>query len=132
MFKFLLVSVMVGCASAFAPVGSADMSAVGAARSDAVMMAAKKGVNPALFSTGIRPKEVAGRGASRKSFRDNSPKLNAGAAAGMWVAGKPWLEANKKANAKVSKFQGLAGSLGSKEGRGGGAGIFFLGGGRSR
>ena len=26
----------------------------------------------------------------------------------------------------------LAGSLGNKEGRGGGAGIFFLGGGRSR
>ena len=50
----------------------------------------------------------------------------------MWVAGKPWLEANKKANAKVSPWLGLSGRLGGKERPGGGAGIFFLGGSRSR
>ena len=54
------------------------------------------------------------------------------AAAGMWVAGKPWLENQKIQNAKVSPFLGLSGRLGSKERPGGGAGVFFLGGGRSK
>merc|ERR1711908_258200 len=97
------------------------------------MAAKKKGVNPALFATGIVKKDpsAARRGSGRKSFRDNSPKLKAGAAAGMWVAGKPWLENQKIRDKKVSPFLALSASLGGKERPGGGLGIFDLGGGRS-
>ena len=121
-------------ASAFSPVLQPRVGV--ASRSDVVMAAKKKGkVNPALFATGIKAKEVPTRGKGRTgTFRDEGPKLKAGAAAGMWVAGKPWLENQKMWNRKStgSKLQALSGSLGSKEGRGGGAGAFFLGGGRSR
>ena len=98
------------------------------------MAAKKKGkVNPALFATGIKPKEVASRGKGRTgTFRDEGPKLKAGAAAGMWVAGKPWLENQKMWNKKVSPWQELSAKTGVKSGRPGGAGAFFLGGGRSR
>merc|ERR1719379_2743183 len=139
MMKVLLLCLCACYAAAFTPVvTSRAASSVVARSSDAVMAAKKpttkkgKGVNPALFKTGIAPKVNKERGAGRKSFRNTAPSLKAGAAAGMWVAGKPWLEANKRAYAKVSPFQQLAASLGSKEGRGGGAGVFFLGGGRSR
>merc|ERR1719326_1142898 len=131
MMKILMLVLALAYASAFAPVAPARAAGV-ASRSDSLVMAAKKkGVNPALFATGITKKAPATRGAGRKSFRDMSPKLNAGAAAGMWVAGKPWLEGQKAESQKVGKFRALSGSLGSKDRPGGGAGVFFLGGGRS-
>ena len=132
MMKLLLLALCAAYASAFSMV--APVRSVSVARSDVVMAAKraptkKKGVNPALFATGIKTKSAKeqGRGLGRKSFKDTGPKLKAGAAAGMWIAGKPWLENEKMRNRKVSKFQGLAGKLGSKERPGGGAGIFFLG-----
>lgn len=93
------------------------------------MAAKKKGVNPALFSTGIASKKVA-RGGGRKPLKAGTGENRI--QDGSWKGLKPWLEGQKAANAKVSKFQALSGSLGSKEGRGGGMGILFLGGGRSR
>ena len=125
--KLLLLCLCAAYASAFSMVAPAR--ALSPARSDVVMAAKKKGVNPALFATGIKSKtsKELGRGLGRKTFRDEGPKLKAGAAAGMWVAGKPWLENEKIRNRQISKFQGLAGKLGSKSRPGGGAGIFFLG-----
>ena len=73
------------------------------------------------------------RGGGRKPLKETTFKGVAnGAAAGTYTLDKPWLRGQKAEQAKVSKFQQLAGSLDSKEGRGGGAGIFFLGGSRSR
>ena len=129
MMKILLLILALANAAAFAP--AAPARAVGAAaRSDTVIMGAKKkGVNPALFATGIAPKKTV-RSTGRKPLKAG---LDANRIQdGSWKGLKPWLEGQKAANAKVSKYQALAGSLGSKEGRGGGAGIFFLGGGRSR
>ena len=99
------------------------------------MMAAKKkgGANPALFATGIAQKGGPVRGGGRKPLKATTFKgVALGAAAGTYTLDKPWLRGQKAEQAKVSKFQQLAGSLGSKEGRGGGAGIFFLVGSRSR
>merc|ERR1719331_3147861 len=129
MLRVLLLCLALVHAAAFAPVAPARGSIVGAARSDAVVMGAKKGVNPALFATGIKKTDDKTRGQGRKSFRNAAPKLKSGAWAGAITPAKPWVEAQKKANASV-KF-GLSAKLGSKERPGGGAGIFFLGGGRS-
>merc|ERR1719230_2356017 len=113
----LLLAYVVAQAAAFAPV---------------VPAAKKKGVNPALFATGIVKKEKP-RGLGRKPFRNEVPgQLKAGAAAGMITPPKPWLEASKKANAKVSPFLALSAALGGKTRPGGGAGIFDLSGGRTR
>merc|ERR1719331_1688798 len=130
MLRVLLLCLALVHAAAFAPVAPARGSIVGAARSDAVVMGARKGkVNPALFATGINKKDDTKRGGGRKAFRNAEPKLKSGAWAGAITPAKPWVEAQKKANASV-KF-GLSAKLGSKERPGGGAGIFFLGGGRS-
>merc|ERR1719333_599671 len=99
--RVLLLIVSAACASAFSPVAPASMAGA-ASRSEVVMAAKKKGkVNPALFATGIKAKEVPTRGKGRSgTFRDEGPKLKAGAAAGMWVAGKPWIENQKMWNRK--------------------------------
>ena len=56
MMKVLLLCLAACYAAAFSPVAPARAAGV-ASRSDAVVMAAKKkGVNPALFATGIAPK----------------------------------------------------------------------------
>ena len=115
-------------AAAFAP--AAGVAAAGAAaRSDVVVMAAKKkGVNPALFATGIAKKEAV-RGGGRKPLKAGTGQFRE--TDGSWKGNKPWL-AGKKAEAAKVKNTALSGALGSKEGRGGGMGILFLGGGRSK
>ena len=129
MMKVLLLCLAACYAAAFSPVAPARAAGV-ASRSDAVVMAAKKkGVNPALFATGIAPKTVA-RGKGRKSFKAGTGEIRD--QDGSWKGLKPWLEGQKREQQSVSKFQSLSGSLGSKQGRDSGAGFFFLGGGRSR
>lgn len=128
MMKVLLLCLAAAYAAAFAPVAPTRACAAAAARSDAVVMAAKKkgGVNPALFATGIAKKEST-RPKGRKPFKAGLNDYGSGAAAGMWMGNKPWLE-GKAAEAKsVSPFLALSGALGSKERPKGGAGIFFLG-----
>ena len=126
----VVLALCVAAASAFSPVAPAYGLAAQPARSDVVVMAAKKkGVNPALFSTGIAPKAVA-RSTGRKAFKAGTGETRP--QDGSWKGNKPWLAGQKAENAKVSPWQGLAGKLGSKQGRDSGAGIFFLGGGRSR
>ena len=93
------------------------------------MAAKKKGANPALFSSGIGKKETV-RGGGRKPLKAGTGQYRE--TDGSWKGNKPWLAGRKAEAQKVSKFQAVSGSLGSKEGRGGGMGILFLGGGRSR
>ena len=129
MMKIIMLCLAFASAAAFAPVAPARAVAV-QSRADSVVMGAKKGrVNPALFKTGITAKTVT-RGGPRKGFKDGVGAYRGND--GSWKGLKPWVAGQKAENAKVSKYQSLAGSLGNKEGRGGGAGIFFLGGGRSR
>jgi len=131
MMKTLLLFVAVAYTAAFAPAAPAQAVARAAVRSDAAVMAAKKkkGVNPALFSTGIAPKKVV-RGGGRKDLKAGTGNLRAND--GSWKGLTPWRDGQKAANNKISGWQQISGMTGSKQGRDSGAGIFFLGGGRSR
>jgi len=129
MFRVLLLALAAVHAAAFMPVAPAAGVSTAAARSEQVVMAAKKkGVNPALFATGIAPKKA--KAAADKNFRMGNAKAKTNRQDGSWIASKPWVASRKAEDASV-KF-GLSSKLGSKERPGGGAGIFFLGGGRSR
>merc|ERR1719201_2280424 len=105
MMRIFLLVVAAACASAFAPVAPARAIDTAASRSDVVMAAKKKGVNPALFATGIDAKKGPARGTGRKAFKaDASFRVQDGS----WKGLKPW-EAGRKAEAnKVSKYQALA------------------------
>merc|ERR1711988_478533 len=81
-----------------------------AARSDVVMAAKKGGVNPALFSTGIKAKAVA-RGGCRKAFKTDS---RIRAQDGSWKGNQPWLAGQKAERQKISPFLQLSASLGPR------------------
>ena len=99
----VVLALCVAAASAFSPVAPAYGLAAQPARSDVVVMAAKKkGVNPALFSTGIAPKAVA-RSTGRKAFKAGTGDLRP--QDGSWKGNKPWLAGQKAENAKVSPWQ---------------------------
>lgn len=110
MLRVVLFACLALYAAAFtAPVGS--RAVVASRTSDATMAAAKKkGVNPALFSSGIKAKTTA-RGGGRKPLKgDGSGRRNDGST----IFNKPW-EASSKANIAKSRGLVLSARWGSKD-----------------
>ena len=95
MFRFLLLALVLAFASAFSPVAIRSPLAAAAvdarsAESSIVMAAKKKGVNPALFATGIKAKaKTQGRKMSSFGGRTQFEKQKFGKD-GAYTLAKPW------------------------------------------